>query len=299
MHACTAWQISGEAALRDATQLLEWAHGVDDPLRMLHADTVDTPAIDEIARTLRQEIDHGSGVAWVRDLGVLDEPTLRLVYLKIGLAIGDPIDTYGRLYDVKDTGASYRDNAIPVSQTRESTGMHTDSSGKDVLPCIVGLACVRQAREGGRSRVVSAAQAHETLRAEEPRLLARLYEDFVRDVITPGSDRDPKHVAKNRFPVFSYDHRLVLRYMRYWIERGHARIGLPIDPEAVRAFDALDAALGAPEHVLEFRMAPGDLLFIDNTRVAHDRDAYREDPRASRLMLRLWLADHQRANAYT
>lgn len=35
-------------------------------------------------------------------------------------------------------------------------------------------------------------------------------------------------------------------------------------------------------------MAPGELLFIDNHKVAHDREAYQEGPATPRLMVRLW-----------
>ena len=72
--------------------------------------------------------------------------------------------------------------------------------------------------------------------------------------------------------------------MRYWIERGHARAGLPLGPEDLAAFDALDARLEDPANVLAFRMAPGEMLFVDNTTTAHDRDAYEDDPAAPRLL---------------
>lgn len=284
------WRFAAPSgAEADAEALARWARDHGDPVGALRAESVPTPALDALAAGLARELDAGSGVAWARGFSALPEAVLRLVYLKLGLALGPTLDTYGRLYDVRDTGASYRDRPIPVSQTRESTGMHTDSSGKDVRPGIVGLACVRPAETGGGSRLVSAAQAHEALREGAPRFLRRLYDPFVRDVVTPGSDRAEAQVAANRFPVFAFDGRLSLRYMRYWIEKGHARIGAPLDREAIDAFDALDAALEAPDHVLAFRMAPGDLLFIDNTTVAHDRDAYRDDPAAPRLLIRLWL----------
>ena len=51
----------------------------------------------------------------------------------------------------------------------------------------------------------------------------------------------------------------------------------------------LDAALAREDHVLPIQLDAGDLLFIDNTTIAHDRDAYEDDPSAPRLMLRLWL----------
>lgn len=289
------WQftLNNNGAIRDVGELMSWSclpSVAHDPIAMLRDDSLATPHISRVADAVRHELLDGSGIALVKGPLVDSEKAFPLVFLKLGLALGTPIETYGRLYEVKDTGASYREAAVPVSQTRESTGMHTDSSGKNVLPRIVGLACVRAAPQGGASRLVSAAQAHENLRHKHPKLLARLYDDFVRDVVTPGSDRDASVVAQNRFPVFSFPGRLQLRYMRYWIERGHDRVGEPLDEEARQAFDALDAELAAPDHVLSFYLAPYDMLFIDNTIVAHDRDAYVDDPASPRLMLRLWLA---------
>ena len=298
MASSRAWQLTAPTNTEPEVRALEaWASREESPCASLQSDSVATPALDALAREVAHELDTGSGVALIRGFTGLAEATLRLVYLKLGLALGPTIDTYGRLYDVKDSGASYKDKPIPVSQTRESTGMHTDSSGKNVRPGVIGLACVRQAPSGGGSRVVSAAHAHEVLRAKHPRLLERLYGSFVRDVVTPGSDRDAAIVAENRFPVFSYEGRIALRYMRYWIEKGHARVGEPLDPVDLEAFDALDAALESPDHVLEFRMTAGDLLFIDNTTVAHDREAYEDDALAPRQMIRLWL-DHRPASQH-
>jgi hypothetical protein len=290
-----SWRFEAtKAAHRDVEALERWARSVDDPVRRLERDSVDTPGLEALGEAIGRELDEGTGVAWIRGFAGLGELALRLAYLKVGLVLGPTLDTYGRLYDVKDSGASYKDMSIPVSQTRESTGMHTDSSGKQVRPGVIGLACVRQAKEGGRSRLVSAAQAHEVLRAHSPELLDRLYGSFVRDLVTPGSDRDVGRVRENRFPVFAYEGRLVLRYMRYWIEKGHARIDEPLEARDLAGFDALDAALEDPAHVLALRMGPGDLLFVDNSTIAHDRTAYVDDPAAPRLLLRLWL-DHRPA----
>lgn len=301
MRATSSWHFDvDDGVRRDAAALVDWSRlpsVAHDPVAALRDDSVVTPGIARLADAVRREVRRGSGVALVKG-HLLTEDEFRLAYMKIGLALGEPIETYGRLYEVRDTGVSYRETSAPVSQTRESTGMHTDSSGKDVLPAIVGLACVRSAPRGGSSRLVSAAQVHESLRRKHPRLLVRLYGGFVRDVVTPGGDRSPERVAQNRFPVFSYPGRLRLRYMRYWIERGHDRVGEPLDAEALGALDALDAELSARAHVLSFRMASREMLFIDNTLVAHDRDAYEDDPVAPRLMLRLWIAARELEDAF-
>jgi alpha-ketoglutarate-dependent taurine dioxygenase len=284
------WKFTAPTALAaDARALSLWATTMADPVVSLARGTLDLPSVHALAAQIAWEVDHGTGVAWVRGVPPLDEQTLRLLYLALGLELGTPVETYGRLYDVADSGASYKDKPIPVSQTRESTGMHTDSSGKSVFPRVIGLLCIRPAPRGGNSRIVSAAETHERLRATSPALLERLYGAYVRDVVTPGADRSPEAVAQNRFPIFAWQGRLVLRYMRYWIERGHERAGVPLGPEDIAAFDALDRELSEERNVLTFRMEPGEMLFIDNTTSAHDRDAYEDDPAAPRLLVRLWL----------
>lgn len=80
-----------------------------------------------------------------------------------------------------------------------------------------------------------------------------------------------------------------MRYMRYWIEKGHERSGIALTRDQIRALDALDEVLESPAHTLRFKMNKGDMLFIDNTRVAHDRDAYVDDGNTARRLLRLWI----------
>ena len=290
MWANQSWRFAAhDGLLAEADALVRWANDQRDPVAEMSHDNVPTPFVDELAQQIHAELTRGSGVALVRGFADLPEQALRLLYLKMGLALGDTIDVYGRLYDVRDTGVSYQKAAVPISLTREATGIHTDSSAKGVLPRWISLACIRQAEEGGTSRLISAAWVHETLRDKSPDLLAVLYQDFIRDIVTPGGQRDIEKVAANRFPIFSENQGFCFRYMRFWIERGHARCGEILSDEALAALDALDAAMTAPEAALTFRMQPGDLLWMDNTTLAHDRDAYRDAPNQGRLMVRMWL----------
>lgn len=146
------------------------------------------------------ELRNGSGVALVRGLGQLDGPALRQLYLAIGCCIGEVDTTYGALYDVTDSGGSYRLQAIPVSQTHASTSVHTDSSRRETHPRWVGLACIRQAPLGGGSRLVSVVAVHDQLAQVHPALLQRLKGSFHRDLITPGSCNDLAGIKANRFP---------------------------------------------------------------------------------------------------
>jgi hypothetical protein len=285
-----SWRIGAPSEIgADIAALDHWAAGQADPIAALQRDMLSLPAVCHLGQLIGRELHEGTGVALVQGLPPLTEVQIRLLYLAIGLQLGVPIETYGRLYDVEDAGRSYREKAIPVSQTKDATGMHTDSSGQNVWPRVIGLACVRPAVEGGISRIASAVEAHERMREREPDLLARLYRPFIRDLVTPGSARSPETVAQNAFPVFKWDGRLSIRYMRFWIERGHQLADAPLLPADLAAFDALDRELNSEANVLSFGLSAGEMLFLDNTTTTHDRDAFRNDPAAPRLMLRLWL----------
>ena len=250
-------------------------------------------ALQNWCQPVINELRHGMGVAFIRGLDCLDENALRELYLSIGRCIGSVEDTYGTLYDVTDSGESHLEKAIPVSQTKASTSIHTDSSRLETHPRWVGLVCIRQAPVGGGSRLTSAVAVHDHLNKVHPELLSRLQRSFHRDVVTPGVIDREAAIEDNVFPIFTdADDGPTLRFMRYWIEKGHERIGKPLDPIDTEAFDALDEALNNPKFRHDFAMMPGDILLIDNHKVAHDREAYEDDPAAPRLMARLWLNAH-------
>ena len=251
------------------------------------------PALQGWCQPVIDELRHGMGVAFIRGLGSLDESALRRLYLSIGSCIGTVEDTYGALYDVTDTGESHLEKAIPVSQTKADTSVHTDSSRLETHPRWVGLVCIRQAPVGGGSRLTSVVAVHDHLNKVHPELLSRLKRSFHRDVVTPGVTDREAAIEKNVFPIFTEaNDGPTLRYMRYWIEKGHERIGKPLESMDTDAFNALDEALNNPKFRHDFAMIPGDILFIDNHKVAHDREAYEDDPTAPRLMARLWLNAH-------
>ena len=285
------WKIRApDSLLRERARLAEWAADQPDAIANYRGDSIDLPETASLAAAIREQLDSRFGVAWVTGIPVEGDPaTTSLFHLAIGTAMGEVIDTYGRLYDVVDRGESYQENAIPVSQTRESTGMHTDSSRLDNVPDYVGLLCQRPARKGGGSRISSAAQAHESLQRLDGASLECLYRDYVRDVVTPGADRDPEKILENRFPIFQNQDGLTLRYMRYWIETGHEITGVPILEEERTAMDALDRELAREEHMFRFDLSAGDMLWVANRKVAHDRDAYTEDPTHPRWLLRQWV----------
>ncbi|MDE0959596.1 MAG: TauD/TfdA family dioxygenase [Planctomycetota bacterium] len=245
--------------------------------------------LNRLARRVRIELTEGTGVARVLSPGDVDDRFLRRYYLAFGVLLGKPLGNYGRLYDVKDRGGDYTKSAIPVSQTRAATGLHTDSSARDVLPDLVGLICIRPARSGGASRITCALRAHQRLVEEDAESLSLLQQPHLRDIVTPGADRSQR--LRNQFPVFGDQsgRGVTCRYMRFWIEKGYESAGVEPPEGLTASLDALDGFLEEDGAVANFRLQRGEMLWVDNCTTLHDRTEYVDDADAPRLLLRQWV----------
>lgn len=241
-----------------------------------------------LADWLRSELETGPGFAAIR-VGELGLAYARLAFGLLGVMLAPPIDRYGFHYAVADTGQSYEKKAIPVSMTRASTGLHTDSSARDCVPGIVALLCERPSPTGGRSIIADAYAACGWIAENRPDVGRILQRSFVRKIVTPGLDKGLDSLRRNRFPIVRWEPDFQFRYMRYWIEEGQKELGRPLDRDELDALDLLDEVLARPEYSASFRLDAGDMLFLNNTHLVHGRTAYDAVPAGGRLLWRMWL----------
>lgn len=301
------WRTSaGLGVQRDLARLERWVsdaelRGEVDPVGAYCPGILVLPGLHDLARRIRWAVDHGPGLAVLRGLdhGASDA-ALRLVHLEVAAALGPEVGSYGRLFEVRDRGVDARTQAVPVSMTRAATGFHTDSSAREVWPRAVGLMCLQAAEAGGDSRVACVGTVVEHLQATAPEALEILERPFLRDVVTPGAQRDLSNLRANRFPILERGRGgrgVRLRWMRLWIERGHERSGEPLDPAQRAALDALEQALECPKHHVTLRLERGDALWVHNGATAHDRTAFQDDPLRPRRLMRAWVGARREAAA--
>ena len=260
----------------------------------VHGD-VEILGLEQLTDDIRRQIQHGPGVVWLQGFPATEFTVIQMkfFYLLVGSAMGQTMENYGRLYDVRDYGGSYKTERIPVSQTHASTGFHTDSSARNVMPDIVALLCVQPAHIGGESLIVSGATVHEKLRKTNMGALSILYREFIRDIVTPGAGKTLDTLINNRFPVFSqglYSLGLSFRYMRYWIAKGHREAKMDLTQADIDALNTLDHFLNSPRLAVRFKLDAGDQMWVNNHIVAHNRTAYKEDPQRPRHFVRMWIS---------
>ncbi len=250
------------------------------------------PAASRKWRRSARRLEDGRGFAIVHGLPSYSADEMQAAYWLVGQLLGRPVEQNVQgtlLYDVRNEGQSVQYGAR-FSVTNAETGYHTDNSFGETIIDYVGLLCLQTAHEGGLNQVVSGYTLHNELLARHPDVLATLYEPFHfdrRGGVKPG---DAPTVV---YPILRWAGRgLECRYLRYWIDAGHAKAGQPLTAAQQRALDVLDAVAREPHLHVEFGLQPGDMLFANNRWLLHNRSAFADhaEPERRRHLVRLWLA---------
>lgn len=263
------------------------AHGAPAPLA---AADFPLPNLGPRLAAIRDELLNGRGFSLVKGLPVRrwSRRDSAIAFMGIGAHLGRARsqNAAGHLLGhVRDLGVSSADPTVRLYQTRERQTFHTDSCD------VVGLLCLSVARRGGDSLLVSSSTIFNEMRRRRPDLAARLFEPL-------ATDRRGEVPAGMKpyfeIPVFSWHAGwLTAIYQRQYIDSAQRFPDAPrLMPEDVAALDLFDALADDPALHLRMRLEPGDLQFVHNHTVLHDRTAFEDgaDPTRRRHLLRLWLA---------
>ena len=239
------------------------------------------------------EIENGRGFMLLRGFprDRYSDQDCELVYWGLGAHFGRPVSQNARghlLGHVRDEGGSIADPNTRAYQTNMRMDFHTDLLPVDVL----GLFCLRTAKTGGASKLVSALTIHNILREERPDLLDELYGMFHLD----WRGEEPAGEAPwFTLPMFSEAQgRITTRICSIPYYDSAARFGERYKPGA-RQREALllvqDIA-NRPEIMLTMDFQEGDIQLINNHIMLHAREAYVDhaEPGRERHLLRMWIA---------
>jgi len=246
------------------------------------AEDFTLPLMRKTLQSFADDLELGRGFLLLRGLPVdrYSEEDIRIIYYGLGLNMGSPVgqnpkgDLLGQVMNVGDLN----NKATRVYETNAYLPYHTDPSD------VVGLLCLRKAKNGGLSSLVSSASVYNKLLADHSEFLALFYRPMYY-----------AHLGKNEpglSPIFSYNEgKLSCRYLRQYIELGHEVMGLPLSRIEVEALDLFDSIIHDDTLRLDMMLEPGDLQFANNYVVMHSRTEFEDhqDQSLHRKMLRLWL----------
>jgi hypothetical protein len=250
-------------------------------------------ACADALRPVLDALEDGRGFAVVCGPPPTDCPAerLRALYWAVGLALGRPVaqDVQGTLlYHVRDTGRDLAQGAR-FSVTNFESSFHTDNSFGEEVVDYVGLLCLSAAKAGGLSQLVSGHAACDELLRDSPDVFDTLSRPFHVD--RRGGVRQGEAATAQRPVLAREGEGLVFRYLRHWIEAGHQKAGVALAPAQQRALDALDEVLRRPALRVELSLRPGEMFFINNRWLLHNRTAFEDhpEPERRRHLVRLWL----------
>lgn len=261
-----------------------------DIAQMTQAD-FPLPTLGPALARVQQEVINGRGFALLRGLPVANWSIREsaLAFYGIGAHLGNARSQNGKghvLGHVRDLGRdAHNDPTARIYQTRERQTFHTDSCD------IVGLLCLKTARAGGASALVSSMTIYNEMLKRRPDLLPVLFETVQTD------RRGEVPIGENPWhdvPVFNwFDGHLSALYARRYIESARRFDQVPaLTPQQTEALDLFDELANDSAIGMEMEFQPGDVQWVHNHTMLHDRTGFEDwpEPADRRHLLRLWLA---------
>ncbi|MFI4998467.1 MAG: TauD/TfdA family dioxygenase [Reyranellales bacterium] len=288
----TDWMMPLEAAeiaeVEAATQALV---ARDADIAAITAGDFPLPTLGpKLKARVEAEVLDGRGFLLMRGLPV-ERWSLRqsaTAFFGLGAHLGSARSQNGKghvLGHVQDLGLDVGDPNVRIYQTHERQTYHTDSCD------IVGLLCLRTAKSGGLSALVSSTTIFNEMRRIRPDLLALLFQPIATD--RRGEVPEGKK-PYFEIPVFNW-HKgfLTAIYQRQYVDSAQRFADAPrLTPQHIEALDLFDSLTNDPRLHLFMEFKPGDVQLVHNHTMLHDRTAFVDwpEPERRRHLLRLWLA---------
>ena len=260
----------------------------DDPdLRFVTATDYALPRVADAIRTWENGMDHQHGFVLVRGLRseLYSDVLSASIFFILGLHIGEPM-RQNELGDVFDHVRALTDAAdVAVgSRTTERLNFHSDSSD------VVALMCLRGAKSGGQSILISGATIYNELLQRRPDLVPLLFEPWYWDWRKQDPDA-PENIYISPMAslvdgVFSiYAGAGMIRSAQNYPEVPR------LTPDQLALLEEMDSIFLTPGLPIEMDFRPGDIQWLLNYTALHSRTSYEDykQPELKRHLVRLWL----------
>lgn len=280
-----------EEILRTASELSR--HPL--PLAALRPGDFSMPRCQQLAKRLRDILAQGPRFVLIDRLPMeeISDQQATQIYWLLSWMVSPPVAQKldgSMVFEVKDTGkVATAGSGVRPAETNAEQSIHNDNAFNEAAPDVVGLFCLRQAQEGGASRVMSFYTAHNELLRNHPEVLKRLYQPFPHD---RQKEHWPDEEKIFSAPIFSFENsELLARFSPHPIQNAYQLLDRKMDDESARALSTMRAVCNESGIALSFTMERGQIQYVNNRQIGHSRTGFRDydDPALKRHMVRLWL----------
>lgn len=248
------------------------------------------PELEPKLLKLREELINGRGFVLLRGMPIekYTEEQAGIIFYGLGTHLGNarPQNAQGHILGhVRDLGLKSTDPNVRIYQTKERQTFHTDSAD------VVGLLCLRAAKTGGLSLLVSSTTIFNEMLKQRPDFLSLLFEPIATD---RRGEVPPGLLPFFLIPVFSYYMGyLTAIYQRQYIDSAQRFPDAPrLTQKHLEALSMFDNLANSNRLNFSMKLEPGDIQFVYNHTILHDRTAFEdwEEVDRKRHLLRLWLS---------
>jgi len=302
LPSCSAWygtdlrkngsyiELFSNAEIAEIEEAINFARNSGKKIKDLKKDDFPLPSLSKRFELWKREISDGRGFQVLRGIPVekWSVKDAELFFWAFGLHLGRPgaQNQEGDLLGhVKDMGSSEGDALPRLYKTAANIDYHCD--GADV----VGLLCLKKAKSGGQSRIVSSVSVFNELVKTRPELAERLFEPVLLDIRNEKVSNSSRYISV--IPC-QYNNNILRTFYHADYFRSVTRHD-DVAPFAVleqELFDVYEEIAADPELYLDMDLEPGDIQLLSNHTNLHARTDYvdHEDDAEKRHLLRLWLS---------
>ena len=268
---------------------LAMVRAADRPLFQIGPADFPLPALAPRLARIRAEVSAGRGFALLRGFPIeryaLDDARLLFWGLASHLGWAEGQDKAGSLmHQVTDTGKQVENSESTRGyETNHELQFHND--GGDAFM----LLCMRTAKSGGISKLMSAGALFNEILRRRPDLARVAQEPFHFD----SRAQNPADIKVQSVPIFTWHAGcLNVLHKRRYIETAQRFPEVArLTSQQLEVLDMIDEICSDPAWHLSFSMQPGDMQIGNNFSILHSRTTYEDypEPERRRLLLRIWM----------
>lgn len=290
--------------LREIKFALDQAIKKGLPFHQVSEKEFPLPGLRNAFGNLVNEVGNGRGFVVIKGIPVESYNENEIKYISLGLCSyfgklipqsiqGDWINHVIDLSDQKEAPKPELDHIIKRKQLRTNhrggeLDFHTDTTD------VFALFCLRSAKAGGTSRLVSTATLHNLIGKNNPKYLKALYDGYFYMSRPDDNVKSASKVSAKRVPVFKrVGSKVDGYYISQVVQRAVDHGGVHYTAIENDAREELQRVANRPGIAHEFDLEPGDLLVANNRAVFHARYDYEDHPEVDRRrhLFRLWMAN--------
>ena len=148
------------------------------------------------------------------------------------------------------------------------------------------MACKKQAKRGGYSILSSIKKILLYLKKNDKKTLSILKKEFFFEKRGFYFKNQPKVFKKPIIQIFNKDFRF--RYLRGYMQEAYKIKSIKLTQNQTKALDKLDFLLSKKQNQYRYKLEEGDVLLVNNFKLAHGRSPFSINDNNNRSLIRVW-----------